>query len=343
MEELQQEIQAPTSKATQCRRSPVQIPPTDDHRERSWIRYRTEYRDQSTNDVVWEQISRTPIEGRHEGTGSIKDPIFEVLTTYRARGDSGNAKNPSQPEDGKREGPPPRSFGTPAYHKLRIYSPAIRNALNSVVQYYPSQSLNGDVLEVKWPYPVLVHHYDELEEFRKEVLQKEPGDLCVRETHAAEDIHSLLTYLDQTIMDDVKAEMDRNKRGFMSFDNVWYRYKPGTTLLTCTKETTSWNAFVIREVVGGTLIEPPGEWRIRGWSLEFDGQYLSRTHHGEVMEKFSGEITTNWSRIIPDTRDIRDEEARKLIDYGKLYWNLVQKQCKYHIGDSCIFPYNRVS
>lgn len=343
MDNLQEESAAPEPQDDQSKVFPIQAPPDDDQSERSWIRYRTEYRDQRTNDVVWEQNSRTPIDDGHDGTVSMKDPIFEILTTYRARGDSTNAKIPSQLHDGVREGPPPRSFGTPAYHKLRIYSPAIRNALNSVVEYYPSQPLNGDVLEINWPYPVLVHHYDELTEFRREVLLKEASDLCAREIHADEDIQALLTYLDETVMDDVKAEMDRNKRGFMSFDNLWYSHKPGTTIISSTAETPSWRAWVVKEVSGGTFIDPPGRWVVRGWSLAYDGMYLGRVDYTETTEKFSGELELKWTHFITDTEDIEDEEAKKLVDYGRLYWDLVEKQCKYHIGDSCNFPYNKVS
>jgi hypothetical protein len=215
--------------------------------------------------------------------------------------------------------------------------------LNSVVEYYPSQPLNGDVLEINWPYPVLVHHYDELAEFREEVLLKKPGDLCVRETHAAEDIQALLTYLDQTVMDDANAEKDRIERGFMSFDNLWYGYKPGTTILSSTAESTSWRAFVVKDVWGGTFVDPPGQWLIRGWSLAFDGMYLGRVECTERIEKFSGELELKWTHFIPNTEDIEEEEAKKLVEYGKSYWDLVEKQCKYHTGDSCRFPYNKVS
>lgn len=323
---------------------PMQPPPTDSQYERLWIRYRTEYRARKTNDVVWEKNSRTPIDDGPDGAGSIKDPIFEVLTTYRARGDTVTAKRSSKTEDDKGEGPPPRSFGTPASYKLRIYSTAIRNALNAVVTYYPSQSLAGDVLEVDWPYPVLVHHYDQLVEFREQVLSKDPSDLCVREIHAAEDIQALLTYLDQTVMDDVRAEASRLERGCYSFDNLWYSHKPGTTVLKSIRESSHWQAWVTSEIEGGTFVDPPGPWIIRGWSLAFNGLYLDRVRQSTTIMKFSGESTPGkTTRFIHDTRDIRDEEAKKLIEYGKSYWDLVQKHCKYHIGDSCTFPYNQAS
>ncbi|KAG8157941.1 hypothetical protein KVR01_012213 [Diaporthe batatas] len=340
-----QEESAPTKSRPQSghgKEVAFQTTTTTDVHKRPWIRYRTEYLDQNNDDVVWEENSRTPSANHNDGLDFIGDPIFEILTIYRARGDSKSVKRSSKTGERTREGPPPRSFGTPPRHKLRIYSSALRNALNSVVQYYPSQSLNGDALEVDWPYPVLVHHYDELAEFRKQILLKEPSELCVRETHAPEDIQALLDYLDQTVMDNIRAEMARIKRGFLSFDSFWYAFKPGTTILSSIRTTTAWQACVISDITGGTFVDPPEEWVINGWSLAFDGRFLGRVSSGCTMERFSGEKDQSSFRFISDTKDIRDEEAKRLVDYGRQYWELIQKKCKYHAGDSCNFPHNTV-
>lgn len=188
-------------------------PPSNVRQDRLWIRYRTEYRDRESDEVVWERDSPTPIDDSPERINSAKDPIYEIVTKYIARADYTSSKRSSQIEKNRTANPPAPSFATPASYQLRIYSPAIRNALNSVVQYYPGQSLSGDVLEVDWPYPVLVHHYDQLQQFREHALLKEPSDLCKREVHAGEDIQALLSYLDQTVMVDVKAEISRLERG----------------------------------------------------------------------------------------------------------------------------------
>lgn len=340
-----QDVYEPASAGSQeyeNREAKIESLPSNLEHERVWIRYRTQYRNRKTNDVVWQKDSRTPIDDSPEGTNSFKDPIFEVLTTYSARSDATPAKRSSRAGNTPTQGPPPRSLGTPASYKLRIYSPAILNALNAVVQYYPSQSLSGDVLEVNWPYPVLVHHYDQLLEFRKQVLSKNPSDLCVRETSAGEDLQALLGYLDQTVMSDIKDEKSRLERGYMSFEHTWYSHRPGTTYLTQSIEDPHWRAWVIKEVSGGTFVDPPQPWRIRGWSLAFNGLYLDRISQSITVLKFSGEKALHDTRFVTDTMDITDEEAIKLIEYGKSYWDLVQKQCKYHIGDSRVFPYNKV-
>lgn len=322
--------------------------PTHGQSERLWIRYRTEYRDRFTDDVVWEQASKTPSVEGHDGTDATEDPVFEIITTYRARDDRDTStrsskKSPRNQED-KADGPPPRSFGVPASYELRIYSPAIRNALNSVVRYYPSQSLAGDVLEIEWPYPLLVHHYDELAEFRKQVLSKDPNNVCMREKHAPEDIEALLGYLDRTVMDGIRGEISRNERGFSSYEHFWYALKPGTTILTKSQSDNDWKALVVSEVSDGAFVDPPEDWMVTGWSLAFDGLYLDRKERQDGWKKFSGELNFEGSgvKIISDTDNIEDEDAKRLADYGRTYWRLVQKQCQYHVGDSCNFPYNRV-
>lgn len=129
-----------------------------------------------------------------------------------------------------------------------------------------------------------------------------------------------------------------------SFEQFWYGYKPGTTMLYRWMDRPDWGAWVIEEVLGGTFVHPPQAWEVCGWSLEFNGLHLDRVEVTMEVPKFSGEkLFQDHTRFIPDTNNIEDEEATKLIEYGKAYWDLVQKQCKYHVGNSRTFPYNKVS
>ena len=75
-----------------------------------------------------------------------------------------------------------------------------------MVQYYPSQDLFSNPLVVKWPYPILVHHYDELAAFRDSCAARDPTELCVREADAPEHIDLLLNFLDDNIMTAVRME-----------------------------------------------------------------------------------------------------------------------------------------
>lgn len=61
----------------------------------------------------------------------------------------------------------PTSFSPPSVQRrgrsfIRIYSRSIINALQSVVNYYPGQDLVSMPVDIRWPYAILIHHWDEL-------------------------------------------------------------------------------------------------------------------------------------------------------------------------------------
>lgn len=149
---------------------------------------------------------------------------------------------------------------------MLINSATIINALRSVVTYYPSQQLSGDVLSIDWPYRVMVHHYDELVAFREQVKSKDPEDLCVREREAPEHLNLLIHFLDDAVMNDIKAEAERNKRGFGTYEHLWYHYRPGCVVLMnyVENEASKWDAFVVQGVSGGPSDEGSESWEIEG-------------------------------------------------------------------------------
>ena len=67
--------------------------------------------------------------------------------------------------------------------------------------------------------------------------------------------------------------------------------------------------------------------------MQYDGQYLGRVLHSTIFDKFDGERKTNMVVINANNDDaiINDEEPRKLVEYGKMYWKLLRKQCRYYI------------
>lgn len=263
-------------------------------------------------------------------------PAFDVVTIFKI----------PEPDSSKSEasnGPPGRPHSSPSY-LLRIRSPAVIHALQSVVQYYPGQDLTSYPILVSWPYPILVHHYDELREFSEECARKDPSDRCIREECAREHIGLLLDFLDKTVMEKVNEEKERNKRRFRTFEWAWVVWKPGTTVLwTSRDEAGIWRGSVVHSVTGGTFQSPPSAWEIRRWQLTYDGTYLGR--HLSVIEdvKYDGESDmTDGERIVTDG-DFMDEIVTKNIKYGETYWKLLQKQCKCYKGRTTDFPYNEVS
>lgn len=320
---------------------------THEKPRRARIGYRVEFKDSLTNEIISRRTYRAPVaeDSFINRRDNLDEPIFEHVTTYKARRstEEASATSTAEEEDGTDL---PETLGPTRSYSMIIHSAAIINALRAVVSYYPSQNLSGDSLRIDWPYRVLVHHYDELVRFKTEVTLKIPEDLCVRERDAVEHLDVLIHFLDDSVMVDIRAEAERIKKGFVTYENLWYHYRPGCAVVTqyLEDEGSQWNTYVVRNIDGGPTPEHSEPWRIVGWALDFDGTYLDRKRTLQYFETFTGESDWNLhTRFIYDKTSLDDEEARKQIETGRRYWKLIQKQCQYHKGKSCTFPYNEVS
>lgn len=301
---------------------------------RAWIRYRTELCHRGTGDVLhsYDSEEPNPFEFQHRADD---EPIFELVTRYTARDDDTK-------KGGSQTSVPTHAIGSAPSHTLRIYSPVINNALQSVVKYYPQQDLSGSVISIKWPYPILVHHYKELREFKAMCENKEPGELCVREHDAPEHLDLLLRFLDDNIMEQVRKQDKRSSEGYYTFEDKWVIYKPGRTVITHNSDAER-IPFVISTVSGGIFHNPPVPWQVRGWYLLFDGEELGRYTNEFTQSPFDGEKELDVDQtFVDDIDDVGNDFLEKSILEGERYWKLLKKQCKLHKGKSTEFPYNEV-
>ena len=231
---------------------------------------------------------------------------------------------------------------------LRIYSPAIIHALRSVVTYYPSQNLSSDIIVIHRPYPVLVHHYDELANFRDQHARKDPTTLCSRVVNATKDLDCLLRFLDEQVMGELRKEIERNKSGLYTFKHQWLSHKPGMTLLYRSREDTAWIPGVIHSVSGGSFQSPVQEWRIVLWYMSSDGEYLTRRTMINSSSVFEGLSETKEDYLLFDREDMeqmmsKNPAVMEAVNIGKEYWKLLNKQCRFHMGRTKSFPHNEVS
>ncbi|KAK4227773.1 ATPase [Podospora fimiseda] len=308
-----------------------------------WVRYRTEWRHRTTDELLDRKDTngyRNHSDENPDQTGM--EPVFELITTYRTRVLE-NAGSSSS-------GPPvlvTTMLSKPEYH-LNIYSPAIANALHSVVKYYPTQSLSGDPIVVRWPYPILVHHYDELAAFKDAAAKKDPADLCIMEKDAPKHISLLLEFLDKHVMDDVRAEQARLKKGTYTWEHMWVGYKPGVTTIEKYLGDTEWTVRVVHGVTGGSFeTDSIVPWIITGWYMTFNGKEIGREYHTLEGLKFDGESSSKvyfleHHEFDEDKLDELPEPAKDRIKHGETWFNLLSKQTKYHKGKTRDFPYNEV-
>lgn len=311
----------------------------------AWIQYSVEYRHRYSKEVLYQwQRTKEKFEIHLQGgSTSVRDlPALELVARYDILPNRQGVTS----EDIKdlEEAP----FTTSVPRKiLQIHSIAIINALRNIVKYYPGQDLTGDVISVHYPYPILVHHYNELSEFRKNCISKDPSVRCFREMDGDSHIGLLLDFLDDQVMADVRAEKERNKNGLKTFAWEWVRWKPGTTILYKMRTSkTELNVGVVHSVTGGSFENPPVEWTVHTWNMAYDGTYLGRKREIFHQIEFDGEdeIENEWLFDSTDSQFIENhQQGMERVKIGEMYWNLLGKQCRYHKGNTVDFPYNVVS
>ncbi|KAI0600021.1 P-loop containing nucleoside triphosphate hydrolase protein [Biscogniauxia sp. FL1348] len=299
-----------------------------------WIRYRVEHRNRDTNELISHRDTKGPGLDDDDGKYGLDGPAFALVTTYKTA--------PSAVKE-TAEALTAASVATasPPSYALHLYSPAIINALQTVVQYYPSQDLTGDIV-VSWPYPTLVHHYDELAKFRDESARKDEQDRCTREKGAETDIGLLLKFLDDNVMTEVMAEKERNKNGFYTFEHAWVFLKPGLTVLDQWRDSTDMLPRVIHSISGGVFENPRVTWRVNYWDMRYDGRYLGRYMTHVDIEKFDGQSTFKHVEVDDLEKDNLPKDVAAQIKYGEIYWKLLRKQCRHYKGKTQVFPFNEV-
>ena len=124
-------------------------------------------------------------------------------------------------------------------------------------------------------------------------------------------------------------------------------YKPGRTLLEKPIEDLDWQPGVVHSISGGSFVSPHEEWVITYWSMAFDGKYVGRQTYKLFRGPQDGEFDTR--EIFVDDYSASEEEILSLNEviakqywYGKMWWDLLHKQCKQYKGKSQEFSYNQV-
>ncbi|KAJ3546083.1 hypothetical protein NM208_g2189 [Fusarium decemcellulare] len=314
-----------------------------------WVRYRVEYRSVVTNELVDQKSTRDPKDKLWNDDHLHAEgwPVFEVVRTIRVQ-DAG----PEKSRYSNIQHTTPLAATLAPSYGIRIYSIDIINAIQSVVKYYPGQDLTGDSVFIRWPYPILVHHYEELEAFLSGVKELEPEKRCSRERNVNEHLRLLLDYLDDNVMADVRKEKERNERRSSTFQWLWVSMRPGMTVVDKLDNETEPYAYVIHSLEGGSFTNPSRPWVVKYWRMEFDGEYLGRKIGTIDYDRWDGESNFGYTRRsvhVPEERGDKtlddtelDDDIKRFIRRGETYWELLTKQCQWYSGATVDFPYNQV-
>ncbi|VUC25648.1 unnamed protein product [Clonostachys rosea] len=302
------------------------------------------YRQEWVNTHTGEQIFQKEVTEAEIATfRGRRGVVFEMVTKFYARLSVQRADSYHSFEDH----PPPTATSK---RFIRIRSQAIINALHCVVEYYPSQAIADDQVEIKWPYPILVHHYDQLVKFRDQCAARDPKDLCDREQDADRHLSLLLDMLDKEVMETVRAEQQRNAQGFYTFENSWITFVPGKRFMVHFTGNPDPETFVIKSVAGGSFESPPTSWYIKAWNLDFDGLRLGRTEYEYAIDAFEGEhdgpagnAFSSFRSVDLDSGKPLDEDAQQMVKYGQIWWDQIGKMCKSYKGRTVNSPHNEVN
>lgn len=184
----------------------------------------------NTGEVILEKYNTKPF-GGHDGFDSTgnqpeaETAVFDIVRVFRTS------------YYGKSTAIVGSEASTEPLVSIHISSVAIINALRSIVKYYPSQDLIGDIIIVPYPFAVLVHHFDELCDFQRLCGEKNPKDLCIRERNAYQHIGVLIDFLEINVMEKVREEKERHRKGFQTWDWWWVKMKPGETWFHSTTDS----------------------------------------------------------------------------------------------------------
>lgn len=293
--------------------------------------YKVQYRNKITEQIVYTRESESPIV--IESLGPRQLPALELIT---------NVQTHAKLEQGGKLKDPPQTVLDVETAYLKLNSPAIINALQRVVEYYPGQDFSGEAISVFEPFDVLIHHESELATFRETYAPSKTRpetECCETEKNTYEHLAVLQDFLMQRVGVSVETERLRHTRGFATFDMLWMLYKPGTTVYSDTWADGNYNAYVIQSVSVGVARGPTASLEIDMWYLDFDGTIIGRRGFKRYQSPFNGEKRISALEVIPcgfwedkSTEKVAKGLKESLEERGKLFFKLTSRRCMNYDG-----------
>jgi hypothetical protein len=141
-----------------------------------------------------------------------------------------------------------------------------------VVSYYPFVDLEGEIITIEEPYPLIAHHVEQLERYGKRIQDANIGESSTQVNGSRATVESdtpnhnlenrsahldlLLNYVKSSVYkDDIRDEFARYARLTCTFRMLRFLFKPGDTVYCETEKGLA--AYVVSHVKidGGILSE----------------------------------------------------------------------------------------
>jgi len=273
-------------------------------------------------------------------TSPVTSPIAKEVSTE----DAGR----KQVGDHERIKLPPFDYQNKPF--IEIMSPAVLEALRSVVEYYPGENLVTRNIKVYWPYPMLTHHDEALERYQKKFEKSSCTKSDCSGRYASEHIGIIREFVHKSTGVSIAEERKRHERGFASFEMLWFLYKPGDDVLWDRFTYGEYEPWVIKKidwvVTDGTI----QSYSITLWNMNADSVYIGPCTSTCIISPFSGEREISSLRIFPfkclkkDKKGRSAEEVKNsFIERGKVFFALRTKGCWDFKGHTTYFPRHSVS
>lgn len=246
---------------------------------------------------------------------------------YHSRPDRAYRYESSSDSDQSEHGVAPVDHGEPS---MLIWSSHLKNALSSVITYYPFHfKVDDDPLNITSPYYVLYHHRKELELYRDSQPASHSPEYAAT---TAEHIDILLNFLEENSAPEIRKEEERHKLDFpmATYDYFWLLLKPGQVIYA--KRYDIWTPYVIAQVnKWQNAYHSRERYNIHAWLLESNGKNIERSMDFFTVAPWLGEQAISSLPVVPASfwKDDMDKQGGvsmqdKCIAEGKFYWELLQ-------------------
>lgn len=312
--------------------------------EATKVRWKVEYREEIEGRVL-SSHDVTDNTGLKSQQKQMEGPIFEVVdVNYVSQSKEGEG-----PDNG-RDSESTKHFAVRnrGCQFIRIFSTAVINAIQSVVNYYPNHSLLGETIDIREPYSILVHHKEELEAFREKFNRDHTNadihGCVVDDTY--EHLGYLLEFLETKIGDQVRKERARwnQQVPHASFEMLWLLLKPGSDVYFDLDDLGSVEPWVVSDV---DFIPQNGSWTqytVSLWNLNVADEYIQPNYRTTHIQHFHGEKSISTLTVFPcQYLDTHASRKAELIERGKMFFHLRRKRCMYFDGKCSTFPHRHVS
>lgn len=233
---------------------------------------------------------------------------------------------------------------------IEITSPAVLEALRSVVDYAPSYDLGARKVRIDWPYSLLIHHEDALAEYQERLASSDCiGGACPG-TYAYRHISIVRNFVKAAVGAAVRVERERHARGMATFEMLWLLFPPGIDVLYDRDNTGEYQPYVIRSQNCSVVNETVRSISFKLWNMEYNVLSICPSVTDDSIEPFAGEVKISSLAIYPFEYRTQSkiwgekEDARQYFEErGKIYFQLRRLGCWNFRGYTTSYPRNPVS